>query len=256
MKDNKDFPFFSIITVCRNAEKTIEQTIQSVLGQTFQDLEYIIIDGASNDNTMDIINRYRKKIDVVVSESDSGIYDAMNKGVALSKGEVIGIINSDDWYEPNTLELVAEKYNKCNKETIIHGLCKYYDEKKEGMILGYHHDVLRRQSIAHPTCFVPKNIYKKIGIYDPGYKVAADYEFLLRCYLSEIQFIRIDRVLANFRIGGFSSENDGQSEGLNIQLKHGVIDKKRYLIRKFIRSISAKKSKFVERICKVFQKES
>ena len=100
-------PLISIITVCYNAEGTIEQTIRSVLNQTYKNIEYIIIDGFSTDNTLNIIERYKDSIAMVVSERDQGIYDAMNKGLSLAKGCFIGFLNADDWYDENALEIVV-----------------------------------------------------------------------------------------------------------------------------------------------------
>lgn len=231
MKINQSTPLFSIITVCRNSEKTIEQTIKSVLGQTVQNLEYIIIDGASDDNTLSIINKYRDQIDVVISEADAGIYDAMNKGIALSKGEVIGIINSDDWYEPNTLELVAEAYEKSDKRKVIHGLCKYYENGREGKILGYHHDVIPNMMIAHPTVFVPSFLYDRFGDFNIEFNVSADYELMLRFFTNTVQFSRIERVLANFRSGGISDIKSSKADVAKIQLLHGQINLTRYRIK-------------------------
>lgn len=231
MKTNQSTPFFSIITVCRNSEKTIEQTIKSVLGQTFKNLEYIIIDGASDDNTLSIINKYRDQIDVVISEADDGIYDAMNKGIALSKGEVIGIINSDDWYEANSLELVAEAYEKSDKRKVFHGLCKYYENGREGKILAYHHDVIPKMMIAHPTVFVPSFLYEKFGVFNVEYKVSADYELILRFFTKGVQFYRIERVLANFRSGGISDGKSSKADIAKIQLLHGQISLARYRIK-------------------------
>lgn len=124
-KKNSHNPVFTIITVCYNSAATIEKTIKSVLGQSFTDFEYIIIDGASTDGTLDIINKYRSGIATVVSEPDKGIYYAMNKGLSLARGRIVGIINSDDWYEPDALELVARAHEQSDGETIFHGLCKY-----------------------------------------------------------------------------------------------------------------------------------
>ena len=112
-------PAFSIITVCLNSEKTVERTINSVLNQTFNDVEYIIIDGGSTDNTLNIIESYEEQITTIISEPDKGLYYAMNKGLALAKGRLIGIINSDDWYEPNTLDLVYQEYLKTGEEAVF-----------------------------------------------------------------------------------------------------------------------------------------
>lgn len=224
-------PLFSIITICFNSVDTIEQTIQSVIGQSFNDFEYIIVDGGSGDGTMEIINRYKKHIDIIISEPDHGIYDAMNKGIKSSSGELIGLLNSDDWYEPDTLELVKRAYEKSDKNTVFHGLCKEIDHNREGKIHAYHHDVLPVHSIAHPTCFVPKVIYDKYGSYDSGFKIAGDYEFLLRLYRNGVRFERIERVLVNFRTDGASNNLASGYEDLAIRYRHQQFGRVKYILK-------------------------
>lgn len=110
MEENNKAPLISIITVVYNGEKYLEQTIQSVINQTYKNIEYIVIDGGSTDGTLDIIKKYEEHISYWVSESDKGLYDAMNKGIGVAKGELIGMINSDDWYELEAVEIMAEAY--------------------------------------------------------------------------------------------------------------------------------------------------
>ena len=225
-------PLITIVTVCFNSGQTIEQTIQSVLNQSSQSTEYVIIDGGSTDHTLNIIERYRDRINLIISEPDQGPFDAMNKGIRAAKGEIIGILNSDDWYEPNTLEIIDKEFNKSDGRTVFHGLCKYIDEGNEGKILAYHHDVLPIHSIAHPTCFIPAVLYDEFGLYDTSYKIASDYELLLRFYEEGVTFQRIERVLANFRSGGITSQQDSKYEDLAIQLKYGKIDPVKYRLKR------------------------
>lgn len=228
MENADHTPLFSIVTVCYNSEKTIERTINSVLNQTCKDFEYIIIDGESTDSTLSIVRKYGDSIRHLVSERDEGIYDAMNKGIGLVRGKLVGIINSDDWYEPNALELVAEAYNQSDKRTIFHGLCKYFFGNQEGLIHAYHHSVLPSMNIAHPTTFVPKVLYSDLGAFNTNFKVAADYELLLRYYLAGTNFFRIERVLANFQHGGYSEANSSAMDVLQIHKLHKKIGRKKY----------------------------
>ncbi len=128
--EDQDKPLVSIITVCLNSEKTIEQTIQSVINQTYPNIEYIIIDGKSTDRTLEIIDKYKGKISILVSESDEGIYDAMNKGLKLATGELIGIINSDDWYESDAVETIVNSFLADRNVQVIYGNMDVYDQDK------------------------------------------------------------------------------------------------------------------------------
>ena len=181
-------PFFTLITVCLNSKNTLERTIISVRNQTFKDFEYIIIDGGSSDGSLDIINLNRDVIDLVVSEKDKGIYDAMNKGIRLAKGEFIGIINSDDWYEVDALDNIYLEAKR-NPNAVIHGLCRFYNQNVLAYIIGYHHSSLPNNAICHPTCFVPRYLYDQFNFYDTKYKIAADYDLFLRLFLANISFV-------------------------------------------------------------------
>jgi len=228
-----DKPLFSVITVCFNSEKTIEQTIKSVINQNCNRVEYIIIDGSSTDRTLEIIDKYREHIDCIVSEPDQGIYDAMNKGISKATGQVISFLNSDDWYEPDTLEIIQEEYLHSEQKTVFHGLCRYIDGEKEGMIHAYHHDILPEQSIAHPTCFVPATLFNLYGTFDTNYRISADYDFLLRLYSNNVQFKRIEKVLVNFRTDGASNDLSSEYENLKIRLQNNQINKLSYLRKTF-----------------------
>ena len=135
----------SVITPCYNSEKTIEKTLVCIENQTYKNIEYIIMDGGSKDKTMDIINRHRDKLPKllkVVSESDGGIYDAMNKGIKQASGHLIGIVNSDDWYEPDTIEQVVKHYQKQPYE-VVYGMQRTLLDGKEKLTVIYHHDFCR-----------------------------------------------------------------------------------------------------------------
>jgi glycosyltransferase involved in cell wall biosynthesis len=217
-------PYFSIITVCYNSEKTIERTITSLRNQTYKNFEYIIIDGGSTDSTLEIIKKNLDVVSILVSEKDEGIYDAMNKGIDLASGEIIGIINSDDWYENDTLENIF-KISFGQTNLVIHGLCRYFNDNEINQIIGYHHSNLPLYSISHPTCFVSKSLYVAKGKFDTEYKIAADYDLLLRFYLNKVTFIFVELVIANFQNGGASSSRFSKYEFLKVKFRNNQISK-------------------------------
>ncbi len=221
----------SVITPCYNSEKTIEKTLVCIENQTYKNIEYIIMDGGSKDRTMDIINRHRDKLPKllkVVSESDGGIYDAMNKGIKQASGHLIGIVNSDDWYEPDTIEQVVKHYQKQPYE-VVYGMQRTLLDGKEKLTVIYHHDFLPQQMITHPTCFVTKKTYEQFGLFDTQYRSAADYDLMLRFWESrQVVFTPVMQVLSNFVLGGMSSSQTGVRENARIRFKRGYMSRKRY----------------------------
>lgn len=222
---------FSIITVCFNSEKTIERTIKSVLGQTCQDYEYILVDGASADRTLEIIRQYEPLFQgrmKVISEKDRGIYDAMNKGIIASSGEVVGIINSDDYYEKDALQKISEAYQGY-QYTIIYGMVRSVLEEKEVMVYLKNHEFLERDMIAHPACFITKRLYEKFGMYTLEYPYSADYEFMLRIRNEkEIKFIELYEIITNFSLGGVSNSINGYRDTLKLLYHYHLIGNKKY----------------------------
>lgn len=198
----------SIITACLNSEKTIEQTIQSVLNQTYPNIEYILVDGKSTDRTLEIISKYQNRIAMCISEQDKGLYDAMNKGISMATGDIIGIINSDDWYAPDAVANVVRTFSK-KKMDVVYGLMEiiHSDGHISRVKNGSLEQMLYRMVIPHPTAFVRKEIYQKIGNFDLQYRVVADYDLFLRIYLNNCRIQQIPCVLAYFREGGLSTAN-------------------------------------------------
>lgn len=229
---------FSIITICFNSEKTIERTIKSVLNQTYKDYEYIIVDGGSTDGTIDIIKRYKTLFGDklrVISEKDRGIYDAMNKGIRMSNGKIIGIVNSDDYYENDTLAKVASVYSEWDY-SIIYGLIRCVMEEKEVMVYLKNPEFIEQDMIAHPACFITKKIYDEYGMYSLEYPYSADYEFMLRIRKEKkIHFTGLYEILSNFSIDGASSSIRGYRDTLKLKKKYGIIDNKLYY-REMIKS--------------------
>lgn len=223
----------SVITVCYNSEKTIERTLKSMLGQTYSNYEYLIIDGKSTDRTLEILKKYEPLFEgrmKIYSESDKGIYDAMNKGIKKASGQLIGMVNSDDYYETDALEIMAEEYEKItNPYAVLYGFQRNFEGEKEVKTFLYHHDYLKQQMITHPTCFVTPKVYQDMGMFDLSYKSSADYEFMLRIYdAGKVQFHPVYKVISNFQQGGMSSSQIGYRETLGLQYRYGGLSKFRY----------------------------
>ena len=197
---------FSIITVCLNAEKQIRKTIESVLSQTYNGtIEYIIIDGESTDGTTEIVKEYIDRLGVFISEKDTGIYNAINKGIRLAHGDIIGILNSGDWYEENTLQLVADAAAK-GTEDILYGTTRKWDGATEKGCFDIYplEKFWYLMAFPHPSTFVRRSCYDKYGLFDESYRIAADYKWLLGSYLEGATFRQIEAVLTNFMLDGVS----------------------------------------------------
>lgn len=198
----------SIVTVCYNSEKTIRKTIESVLRQTYKNIEYILVDGKSQDHTVDIIKEYLPAFHGrmrYVSERDKGIYHAINKGLRMSSGKIIGIINSDDYYEEDTVQKIVGRITGTPYQ-VIYGYCNMVKENSVIVLKSSHKQLEEFSMIPHPACFVTRKTYSKYGMFIEKFKVVSDYELMLRFYKSEeVLFTQIPEILANFRAGGISS---------------------------------------------------
>jgi glycosyltransferase involved in cell wall biosynthesis len=210
-------PLVSIITVTYNAEKYLEQTIESVLNQTYKNIEYIIIDGGSKDKTIDIIKKFENQVDLWISEPDGGIYFAMNKGINLAKGDIIGILNADDYYFENSVKNIVQA-NRINDADVYHGDMLSVDEiaNREERITPDETVMNEKPSIFHPTCFVKKSVYQKIGDFDTRFNISSDYEFLLRCKKNKLIFNYVPELITAFRVGGMSASCYSNVEGYKI----------------------------------------
>lgn len=206
MKGRNRNPLVSIITVVYNGEQYLEQTIKSVIEQTYTNIEYIIIDGGSCDGTVEIIKKYQSVITYWLSEEDKGVYDAMNKGISLAKGEIIGIINSDDFYNRKAVECAVEHLYCHDKYEIFYGnLNRIYSPGKEKIIKISIPDSIfnNRLHIVHPTVFIKRKVYDKKK-FDDTLKIAADLDFLVSVCTSN-NIVKSEEVISNMRIGGLSS---------------------------------------------------
>lgn len=226
-------PLVSIITVCYNSEKTIRRTIESVYEQTYKNIEYIIVDGKSTDKTLEIVNEYKGLFGdkmKVISEVDEGIYDAMNKGILLSSGWIIGIINSDDYYEKNAIEIVINNQTDA-KYQVIYGMLNFMREDKLDCISFITPHFLELRPMNHPSSFVTKSIYTDYGMYNLQYKYVADYEFSYRLRnCKDIQFVPVCEVLANFTEGGVSSTYKCDLELLRFKKNEKLISNLQFIL--------------------------
>jgi glycosyltransferase involved in cell wall biosynthesis len=219
----------SIITITYNSAATLPVTIDSVLIQQGVDLEYIIVDGASTDGTVEVIKRAAAQDDRIrwISEPDKGIADAFNKGLKMATGDWIGIINSDDAYAPGALETVAATILLNPDADVIHGDLLRINEQGKPLFLFKPADLSKaiwhKMPISHPTTFVARTAYARVGEFNNRLKVAMDYDLILRLHLAGASFCYVDRVLAQMRSGGVSDTDlwSGLRELRAVSITHG-----------------------------------
>lgn len=205
----------SIITVSFNSSETISETIDSVLSQDYQPIEYIIVDGKSTDGTIEIVKGYGDRISKFVSEKDNGLYDAMNKGIALATGNIIGILNSDDLYADATILTTVANAFKKDKVDIVYGDLFYFKTENPQRPLRYYKGgefSLERVKYGlmppHPTFFIKKNVYNKYGVFDTAFSLSADFDLILRFLgVHKVPFKYLPTVLVKMRLGGKSTSS-------------------------------------------------
>ncbi|MGN1011844.1 MAG: glycosyltransferase, partial [Clostridia bacterium] len=207
------FPKLTVITVCRN-EPNIERTCRSIVSQTWQDFEWIVVDGASTDGTLEILEKYKDRIDVFVSEPDSGIYNAMNKGIRLAHGEFLNFMNGgDEFASARTLETVfREPENSYDKYGIIFGDAITENNGVKRLVSFPRKRALSRLvadgfSINHQSAFIRRDLFQKFGLYDESYRIAADYKMWLVCALKKIRFLNLEFPVCIFNLDGISQQN-------------------------------------------------
>lgn len=224
-----DQPLLSVITVVFNNAKTLEGGILSVLDQTYQNVEYIIIDGGSTDGSLDIINRYENKIDYWVSEPDRGIYHAMNKGIGLAHGDWIHLLNSDDFYAHNDCLAKAAAILK-NPEINFYYFTLIFEDltgrrRKQKYPFNFlnHLKLFYSAYLPHPTLFVAKNQYEEIGVFDAQFNVAADHDLILRL-CRRYRPVFVDLSMTVMRDGGHSSRDWAKTarDFRNVTIKNGL----------------------------------
>ena len=212
---------FSIITITRDNLEGLKTTQDSLHWQVCRDFEWIVIDGASKDGT----KKYLQELSAHwISEKDEGIYDAMNKGIALATGELIGIINSGDYLETDAVENIVKAFVAHPDADVYHGMLRVFSESGQFMqVIGNASTFLSTGMIEHPTCFVKKSAYERFGYFDLRYKSSADYDFMLNLFEQKARFHFIECILANFFMGGMSSKSVAVLETVNIRYAHGLI---------------------------------
>ncbi|MDJ0699529.1 MAG: glycosyltransferase family 2 protein [Woeseiaceae bacterium] len=223
----------SIVTVCFNSAATIRDAIDSVLAQSHPDVEYIIIDGGSTDDTMKIVSEYEDRIATVVSEPDQGIYDAMNKGIRAATGDIVGILNSDDFFaSKDVVADVVQAFRENEEAGIVFGDVVFVSPEDLNYVKRYYSSrhfkpwKLRFGYMPpHPATFVRRDLYTRYGEYNLEFRIAADYEMYVRWLIrNEVRFRRIDEVLVRMRLGGISTAGLRSSMVLNREIVRACVD--------------------------------
>lgn len=204
----------SIITVCYNSQVFIASAIDSVLSQSYSNIEYIIIDGNSKDTTVSIIQSYGHEVTNFISEPDKGIYDAMNKGLSLATGDVIGILNSDDFYtHENVIHQVAQTFEQNSNIDMLFGNVDFVKPENLSFPVRFYSSFdfspwkMRFGFMpAHPAAFIRRSSYEKVGFYTMGYKIGADFEWFVRALMvHRLSYVKLNQTLVRMREGGAST---------------------------------------------------
>ena len=205
-------PYFSVITVVKNDEKNIIQTLKSIKNQTYTNFEYIIIDGNSEDKTIQKLMKFKKQINYLLSEKDNGIYFAMNKGLKISKGKIIVFVNSGDMLTKNALRIIKQKFDN-HKFDFVFGTVKRHYTKDTIIKYGFNKNRLKYNfdfATAHSTGFyLKRNIYKKIGFFNTFYKCSSDYDIYFKILLKmnlDGGYTKKNELIGTVSSGGFSSK--------------------------------------------------
>ncbi|MEO7497278.1 MAG: glycosyltransferase family 2 protein [Massilia sp.] len=219
----------SVITVCFNSEKTIRDTIESVLSQDYPDIEHIVVDGASSDATVSILGSYRGRLAKIISEKDAGIYDAMNKGLVAATGDVVGILNSDDFYhDRSVISAVVAAFDSSPSPDMVFGDVDFVSAGNLSVVRRHYSAAHFRPwklrfgwMPPHPGTFVKRHLILKAGLYKTEFRIAADYEMFVRWLMvNKASYKWIDKVLVRMRMGGASTAGIRSSILLNREIVH------------------------------------
>jgi glycosyltransferase involved in cell wall biosynthesis len=204
----------SIVTVCYNSSKTILDTINSVNSQVYPDIEHIFVDGLSSDNTVEIIKLYSQTKNIVISEKDNGLYDAINKGISNATGDFIGFLHSDDIFSSGIISDLAEKIQNESLDG-VYGDLQYVDKINTNKIIRFwkscefNPNLLKKGWMpAHPTLILKREVYSKHGVFNKSFKIASDYDFMLRIFKDpNLKFGYLPKVVTKMRVGGASNRS-------------------------------------------------
>ena len=201
---------YSVLTACRNSERTIRRSIDSVLSQKIQPSEYIFVDGGSADGTLQMIreNNFKTSFKIINQKEKTGITGAWNLGLKEISSEIVFILNSDDWYEPDTVSEILSVFEDNPDAGIVYGSI-YFHKGKDKYLRNCRPLWMfpLMMPIAHPSCFVRKSVYDKVGFFDQKYSISADYEFLYRCRSKGVKFCEISKPFVNMELGGTANRN-------------------------------------------------
>lgn len=230
--DPEGTPLVSVVTVCFNSQAHIAEAMQSVLDQTYANVEYLVIDGGSTDSTMDIVRSFEERFGGRlrwVSEPDNGIYDAMNKGIALCSGDLIGLLNSDDTYLPDAIEGIVSAFRAEPDVGAVFGDVDVVSQdgsllRTEVAVTPAPGSLPLRMPMCHQSLFVARRVYRELGGFDTGYRILADYEHMLRMLRAGVRFLHVPGVVARFREGGACSADTARSnaERERIRVAYGA----------------------------------
>ncbi|MCD7923957.1 MAG: glycosyltransferase [Bacteroides sp.] len=245
----------SIITSCYNRETTIRSAIESVLGQDYADIEYIVVDGASDDGSMDVINEYSDRISTIISESDHGMYEAINKGIRVATGDVIGLLHSDDFfYDTHVVSHIVERLKQTGADFLYGNGLFVSPRDTDKVVRNWIGGTYRIWKVRHgwlplhPTCYIRREVILKRGFYNETYKIAADSDLLFRYLLGgDITVTYLNEYIVRMCMGGLSTDRTRRSqmweEDVRMYHSHGMnpimtkIEKMLWKIPQFVQAI-------------------
>ena len=223
----------SIITSCYNRAATIRDAVESVLAQDYNDIEYIVIDGASSDGTLAILEEYRDRIDILVSEPDGGMYEAINKGIRLATGDIIGLLHSDDvFFDRRTVSDIVSRFAKTGADLVYGDGIFVRPDAPQKVVRNWISGSYARWKVRfgwlplHPTVYIRRECFEKYGLYDESFRISADSDFLVRyLYLAKLRISYLRRYIVRMRMGGASTDVSKSrlkwSEDIRLFRKHG-----------------------------------